>query len=92
MEAEKKCDKYKVSPEIREFILKNFFHCSIYTELDEDRINQCDKCSKLFRIGDPMCLMEQSKNKEYLCGSCYEKMFVSVPDSDEDEDDLNAWY
>ena len=91
-EAEKKCSKYNVSSENREFIVRNCIHCSVYTENVEDSIKQCDKCKKLFRIGDPICLMEHSKNKEYLCRNCYDKMFVSVSDSDEVEDDLNAWY
>jgi len=92
MEAEKKCDKYNVSSEVREFIVENYIHCSIYTEQHENKIKQCDRCSKLFKIGDPVCLMEHYKNKEHLCRSCYDKMFVSVPDSDEQEDVLNSWY
>ncbi|MCW4020771.1 MAG: hypothetical protein NWF14_06050 [Candidatus Bathyarchaeota archaeon] len=92
IEAKKKCDRYNVSSEVREFIVTNYIHCSIYTELYEDKIKQCDRCSKLFKIGDPVCLMEQHKNKECLCRSCYDKMFVSVPDSDEEEDALNGWY
>jgi len=91
-EAEKKCDRYKVSSEVREFIVKNYTHCSIYTELYEDKIKQCDRCNKPFKIGEPVCLMEHKKKKEYLCRSCYDKMFVSVPDSDEDDDALNGWY
>jgi hypothetical protein len=92
IEAEKKCDIYNVSSEVREFIVKNYINCSIYTELDEDKIKQCDGCSKPFKIGDPVCLMEHYKNKERLCRSCYDKIFVSVPDSDEEEDALNGWY
>ena len=90
--AKKKCDKYNVCSEVREFIVKNYIHCSIYTELYEDEIEQCDRCNKPFRIGDPVCLMKHYKNKEHLCRSCYDKMFVSVPDSDEQEDVLNSWY
>jgi len=92
IKAKKKCDRYNVSSEIREFIVTNYIHCSIYTELYENKIKQCDRCSKLFKIGDPVCLMEHYKNKEHLCRSCYDKMFVSVPDSDEQEDALNGWY
>jgi hypothetical protein len=92
IEAHKKCDRYNVSSEVREFIVKNYTHCSIYTELYNDKIKKCDRCSKLFGIGDPVCLMEHHKNKEYLCRSCYDKKFVSVPDSDEEEDVLNGWY
>jgi hypothetical protein len=90
MEAEKKCDEYDVSSEVREFIVANYVHCSIYTGLD--KIKRCDGCDKPFKVGDPVCLMKQYKNKKYLCRSCYEKMFVSVSDSDEEEDVLNGWY
>ena len=83
---------YNVGSEVREFIVTNYIHCSIYTELYEDRNKQCDRCSNLFTIGDPVCLMEHHKKKEYLCRSCYDKMFISVPDSDEEEDALNGWY
>jgi len=92
IEAKKKCDRYNVSPEVREFIVKNYVHCSIYTELNEDKIKQCDRCSKPFRISDSVCLIEKHRDKEYLCRSCYDKMFVSVSDSDEEEDVPNAWY
>ena len=92
IEAEKMCDNYSVSTEVREFIVKNHIHCSIYTELHKNEIKQCEKCNKMFKIGDPVCLMEHHKNKEPLCRSCYDKIFVSVPDSDEEEDDLNGWY
>jgi len=91
IEAKKKCDEYNVSSEVREFIVTNYVHCSIYTEL-EDKIKQCDGCNKPFKIGDPICLMKHHKNKEHLCRSCYDKMFVSVSDSDEEEDVLNGWY
>ena len=91
-EAEKKCDMYNVSSKVREFIMTNYIHCSIYTELHEKIIKHCDRCNMPFRIGDPVCLMEHFKNKKYLCRSCYDKMFVSVPDSDEEENVLNGWY
>ena len=81
---------YNVSPEVREFIVNNYVHCSVYTELY--KIKQCEKCNTLFKIGDPVCLMEHYKNKKYLCRSCYDKIFISVPDSDREKDDLNGWY
>lgn len=90
--AEKTCDKYNVSSEVRAFIIENYIHCSIYTEQHEDKIKQCNRCSKLFKIGDPVCLMTHQKNKEYLCWICYDKLFVSVPDSDVEAGDLNGWY
>jgi hypothetical protein len=90
IEAEKKCDKYNVRFEVRKFIVANYIHCSIYTEQHEKK--QCSRCSKVFKICDPICLMKHQKNKKFLCQKCYDKMFVSVPDSDEEEDDLNAWY
>ena len=92
IKAEKKCDTYNVSSEVREFIITNYIHCSIYTELYEKIIKQCDRCNKPFKIGDPVCLMEHFKNKKHLCRSCYDKMFVSVPESDEEENALSDWY
>jgi len=92
IEAEKKCDMYNVSSEVREFIVKNYIHCSIYTELNEKKIKQCDRCNKLFKIGDPVCLMKHHKDKKHMCQSCYDKIFVSISDSDEEEDALNGWY
>jgi len=92
MEAKKKCDRYNVSPEVIEFIVNNYVHCTVYTELYEGKIKQCNRCGKLFEIGDPVCLMKHHKDKEYLCRRCYDKMFVSVPDSDEEENVLNGWY
>ena len=92
IEAEKKSDTYNVSSEVKEFIITNYIHCSIYTELDENKIKQCERCNKPFKIGDPVCLMKQYKNKKHLCRSCYNKMFVSVPDSDKEEDTLSGWY
>lgn len=90
IELEKKCDMYNVSSEVKEFIANNYVHCSIYTE--HYKIKQCEKCNKMFKIGDPICLMEHYENKKYLCRNCYDKIFVSVPDSDMDEDALNGWY
>jgi hypothetical protein len=37
IEAEKKCDKYNISSEVKEFIITNYIHCSIYTELNEKK-------------------------------------------------------
>jgi hypothetical protein len=91
-EAENLFDMYNVSSEVKEFIINNYIHCSIYTELYKNEIKQCDVCNETFKIGDPICLMEHQKEKEHLCRSCYEKMFVSVSDSDEQEDVPNGWY
>ncbi len=92
IEAEKKCDMYNVSSEVRKFVIENYIHCSIYTEQYEDKIKQCSRCNRLFKIGDPICLMKHQKNKKYLCRTCYDKMFVSVSDSDEKDDSLDGWY
>ena len=92
IELEKTCDMYNVSSEVKEFIVNNYVHCSIYTEQNKDKNKKCSRCNKLFQIGNPICLMEHQKNEKYLCQTCYDKLFVSVHDSDEEDDALNGWY